>query len=68
MGITFQSLSYNTFEEHYTVNAAKARAVSPATFTLQSFIGDLRPLKGLHMYMARVDPHLTFGCEVSLNT
>jgi hypothetical protein len=32
-----------------------------------SFIGDITPAIGYKMYMARVDPHLIFGCEVALD-
>ncbi|KAJ7288689.1 hypothetical protein C8J57DRAFT_1047082, partial [Mycena rebaudengoi] len=31
-------------------------------------IGCLLPADGIRLYMARVDPHLTFGCEVCLDT
>ncbi|KAJ7235334.1 hypothetical protein C8J57DRAFT_1034976, partial [Mycena rebaudengoi] len=31
-------------------------------------IGCLPPADGIRLYMARVDPHLTFGCEVCLDT
>ncbi|KAJ7271600.1 hypothetical protein C8J57DRAFT_1031702, partial [Mycena rebaudengoi] len=31
-------------------------------------IGCLPPQEGIRLYMARVDPHLTFGCEICLDT
>jgi hypothetical protein len=68
VGIIFRSTGSDIFEAHYQAKSAKAQAVGAVTFTLQSFIGDLLPPEGVHMYMARVDPHLTFGCEVSLDT
>ncbi|KAJ7355809.1 hypothetical protein DFH08DRAFT_912647 [Mycena albidolilacea] len=50
---------YNTsrdiFSAHYAKKASKARAVANMTFA------------GIQLYMARIDPHLTFGCEVALD-
>ncbi|KAE9403489.1 hypothetical protein BT96DRAFT_814910, partial [Gymnopus androsaceus JB14] len=38
-----------------------------ATLGLEPLIGCIPPKDGINLYMARVDPHLTFGCEVVLD-
>ncbi|KAK6974806.1 hypothetical protein R3P38DRAFT_583593 [Favolaschia claudopus] len=46
-------------------------AVSPCQLlrrVFESFIGVLPPREGLQLYKARVDPHLTSGCEIVLHT
>jgi hypothetical protein len=67
VGIWFTSTSRLIFSRHYSVKASKARSVSYATFSVDSFVGVLPPRKGLMLYKARVDPHLTSGCEVVLD-
>ncbi|KAJ7887840.1 hypothetical protein B0H14DRAFT_3430461 [Mycena olivaceomarginata] len=37
------------------------------TFAGKDSIGCLPPPQGIQLYMARIDPHLTFGCEVALD-
>ncbi|KAJ7308601.1 hypothetical protein DFH08DRAFT_823887 [Mycena albidolilacea] len=37
------------------------------TFPVKDSIGCLPPPQGIQLYMARIDPHLTFGCEVALD-
>ncbi|KAK7008449.1 hypothetical protein R3P38DRAFT_2413192, partial [Favolaschia claudopus] len=37
-------------------------------FAAKTMIGCLPPKEGLRLYMARIDPHLTSGCEVCLDT
>ncbi|KII84391.1 hypothetical protein PLICRDRAFT_95362 [Plicaturopsis crispa FD-325 SS-3] len=41
--------------------------MSHGIFSLDSRVGSLPPFEGRQLYMARVDPHLTFGCEVILD-
>lgn len=67
VGITFTSIERNIFLRHYHIKASKARNVANATFASESMIGSLPPYEGLRLYMARVDPHLIFGCEVALD-
>ncbi|KAJ7167411.1 hypothetical protein C8R43DRAFT_174350 [Mycena crocata] len=67
VGIWFTSTTRQIFSKHYSVKASKARSVSYATFSVESFVGVLPPREGLLLYKARVDPHLTFGCEVVLD-
>ncbi|KAF8210727.1 hypothetical protein K438DRAFT_1569988, partial [Mycena galopus ATCC 62051] len=67
VGIWFTSTSRLIFSHHYTLKASKARSISYATFSVDSFVGVLPPREGLMLYKARVDPHLTSGCEVVLD-
>ncbi|KII91974.1 hypothetical protein PLICRDRAFT_36739 [Plicaturopsis crispa FD-325 SS-3] len=41
--------------------------MSYAIFSVESFVGGLPAFHGKTLYMARVDPHLTSGCEVVLD-
>ncbi|KAH9856691.1 hypothetical protein C2E23DRAFT_772152 [Lenzites betulinus] len=67
VGMTFSSTSRNIFARHYTLKAAAAMRVSSATFCLESYIGRLPSLVACDLYRARVDPHLTAGCEVAID-
>ncbi|KAJ7035027.1 hypothetical protein C8F04DRAFT_1221292 [Mycena alexandri] len=60
VGLIFTSVSGDIFAAHYSKKASKARAVANTMFAAKSMI-DIR------LYMARMDPHLTFGCEISLD-
>ncbi|OCH83539.1 hypothetical protein OBBRIDRAFT_572675, partial [Obba rivulosa] len=55
------------FAKHYSIKAAKASKVAKSTRAAEALIGDIPPWEGRVLYSARVDPHLTFGCEVSLD-
>ncbi|KAJ7165321.1 hypothetical protein C8R46DRAFT_841280, partial [Mycena filopes] len=67
VGVIFTSVDCDIFAAHYTKKASKARAVANTTFAAKAIIGCLPPYDGVRLYMARMDPHLTFGCEVSLD-
>jgi hypothetical protein len=67
VGILFTSISRDIFSAHYAKKASKARAVANMTFAVKDSIGCLPPPQGIQLYMARIDPHLTFGCEVALD-
>ena len=41
--------------------------MTSATFAIESLIGSLPPKDAKTFYMARVDPHLTFGAEIALD-
>ncbi|KAJ8089550.1 hypothetical protein PM082_014806 [Marasmius tenuissimus] len=47
--------------------AQKAASASAATFAVQDGIGSLPVKEARMLYMARIDPHLTFGCEVIID-
>ncbi|KAK6992599.1 hypothetical protein R3P38DRAFT_3225262 [Favolaschia claudopus] len=65
VGIWITSITRNIFSKHHTVKASKARSVSYASFSTESFV---RVLPREKLYEAWVDPHLTSGCEVVLDT
>ncbi|OSC98103.1 hypothetical protein PYCCODRAFT_1375939, partial [Trametes coccinea BRFM310] len=52
---------------HYDAKVRVARQVAGATIALDSYIGQVPPLIALQLYRARVEPHLTAGCEVALD-
>lgn len=52
-------------DTHYREKAGKAGDIAGTVFTVKrSYFGDMPPWFGRKLYMARVDPHLTAGCEV----
>ncbi|KAK7044152.1 hypothetical protein VNI00_007872 [Paramarasmius palmivorus] len=67
VGAVFGSTTRDIFLAHYQRKASKARNVANATFAAEQMIGSLPPSEGVRLYMARVDPHLTFGCEIMLD-
>ncbi|KAK1216305.1 hypothetical protein PQX77_021070 [Marasmius sp. AFHP31] len=52
------------FSSHYQKRAGKGKSVSAATFGVENMVGSLPCRKARWLYQARVDPHLTFGCEI----
>lgn len=64
VGVIFKSTRRSIFANHYEVKATKARNVANVSFAVESMIGYIPPFEGKRLYMARIDPHLTFGCEV----
>ena len=67
VGVWFTLMARDIFTQHYHEKASKACRVACASFALDSFMGALPPKEGKMLYMARVDPILTFGCEVVLD-
>jgi hypothetical protein len=63
VGTTFTSTHRNIFNTHYTNKATKARQIAGSLISLAAYTGPIRPDIGRRLYMARVDPHLVFGCE-----
>ncbi|KAJ7820549.1 hypothetical protein B0H13DRAFT_2130073 [Mycena leptocephala] len=68
VGIWFTSVHANIFARHYAIKASKSRSVANAIFALKHRIGSLPVREGLLLYKARMDCHLTSGCELSLDT
>ena len=56
------------FAPHYFIKASKAEAVGNVILRLHKMIGSLNPWEAKKLYMALVDPHLTHGCEVTIDT
>jgi hypothetical protein len=67
VGIHFTSTARNIFAEDYHIKASKARNFVNATFAMETIVGCLPPREGVQLYMAHVDPLLTFGCKVALD-
>ncbi|KAL0058100.1 hypothetical protein AAF712_015241 [Marasmius tenuissimus] len=69
VGIDFHSTDrrLSFFTPHYEARAQKAASASAATFAVQDRIGPLPVKEARMLFMARVDPHLTFGCEVIID-
>ncbi|KAG6883163.1 hypothetical protein C0992_009520, partial [Termitomyces sp. T32_za158] len=65
VGIMFSRRSL--FHEHYRAKAEKAQRIANVSFAVQTHVGVIPPYEGKRLYMARVDPHLVFGCEVVLD-
>ncbi|THV00867.1 hypothetical protein K435DRAFT_559516, partial [Dendrothele bispora CBS 962.96] len=61
------STSKCIFEKHYIDKASKARSVAQATFAVSPMVGSIPPKDGIQLYMARIDPHLTFGCKIAID-
>lgn len=68
IGMTFQTDEVNIFTEQYNTKAAKARSTAHQVLQIESMIETLPPNEGKMLYMGIVDPHLIYGCEVSLDT
>ncbi|OSD00183.1 hypothetical protein PYCCODRAFT_1332083, partial [Trametes coccinea BRFM310] len=64
VGISVTTSTKNIFSSHRKAQASKARRVANATLALESYIGPIPPDIAASLYMARVDPHLTYGCVV----
>ena len=67
VGVWFSSTTRDIFAKHYDEKASKACRVACASFALDDFIGSLAPTEGKLLYMARVEPVLTFASEVVLD-
>lgn len=65
VGIHFQTNTANIFAKHYTEKATEAAAAASRVLHVESMIaGRLPPEVAKQLYMARIDPLLTQGCEV----
>ncbi|KAI5897156.1 uncharacterized protein SCHCODRAFT_01124747 [Schizophyllum commune H4-8] len=67
VGVTIRSDHRNVFATHYVIKASKGTSVGRAAFSVESIVGTLPVRDGKTIYLARVDPHLTAGCEVVLD-
>ena len=67
VGVWFSSTTRDIFAKHYDEKASKACRVASASFALDDFVGSLAPADGKLLYMARVDPILTFASEIVLD-
>jgi hypothetical protein len=67
VGFNLNFTKRNIFEDHYEKKASKAREIANTLLGLKSMVGVLPPWEARGVYMALMDPHLTHGCEVSLD-
>lgn len=67
VGVRFTSTAACIFTGHRVESAASARGMANASLALESYIGALPAWMYRSLYVARVDPHLTYGCEVAID-
>jgi hypothetical protein len=67
VGVTWNCTKPNVLTSHYENKAQRARQVANVTLGLKTMVGHIPPWEGRKLYMACVDPHLNFGCEVAID-
>ncbi|KAJ7309309.1 hypothetical protein DFH08DRAFT_1049982 [Mycena albidolilacea] len=67
VGLNLNSTKRNIFEDRHSKKASKVRAIAETLLGLESMVGVLPVWEARKLYMALVDPHLTHGCEISLD-
>ena len=67
IGITYTSTARNIFRAHYTAKEDRGLSLMRTTLAAEGYTGPLPVWEGRLLYMARIDPHLVSGCEVSLD-
>ncbi|KAE9392850.1 hypothetical protein BT96DRAFT_751641, partial [Gymnopus androsaceus JB14] len=72
VGMHFRTGNYRVFSSlikpHIVEKAQKARKTAHAVLHVESMIGTLPVHEGKILYMGCVDPHLIYGCRVTLKT
>ncbi|KAF5334783.1 hypothetical protein D9611_012913 [Ephemerocybe angulata] len=68
VGICIRTDKRDIFCDHYTSKSAKATTVGNMVLGLHKMLGSLDPWDARKLYMGLVDPHLTHGCEVIIDT
>ncbi|TFY50289.1 hypothetical protein EVJ58_g11109, partial [Rhodofomes roseus] len=68
VGIQFASSSRDVFAPHTEGRASAARRVANACLSIESYVGPLPPWAALTLYQSHVDPYVTAGCEVALDS
>ncbi|KIJ43140.1 hypothetical protein M422DRAFT_170343 [Sphaerobolus stellatus SS14] len=68
IGCTFSTTSHNVLAEHYRTKAKTATRVANTILSMTKHVGFLPMQEARELYMGRVDPHLTFGAEVAIDT
>lgn len=66
--MTIQATPPSLLACHADNKAQKARSIADCALSLESYVGDIPAWSCRQLYMALVDPHLTFGCETALDT
>jgi hypothetical protein len=65
VGVTTRTDTHHMFQDVYKEKASKARYCANRIFGLEEITGTLTPKELRRLYMARVDPHLIYACEIS---
>ena len=66
-GITLTTTARDIFQEHYAQKERAARKVANGALALEQFVGPIPPVIGIQLFRSLVEPHLTYGCEVTLD-
>ncbi|KZS90151.1 hypothetical protein SISNIDRAFT_415920 [Sistotremastrum niveocremeum HHB9708] len=64
LGALISSVHKDIFAPHYHSQASKAALTSALIGAIRNVMGDIRVPDFLLLYKARVDPLLTYGCEI----
>ena len=67
LGVWFEMGTKFMWREQYKVKSKKARTIANVILGLDRFVGTLPAWDARTLYMARVDPYLTAGCDVCLD-
>lgn len=67
VGINITSKHTNIFHDHSTICSVKAQSIANRVLNLESVIGTMDPANGRKLYLSLIDPHLTNGCEITLD-
>ncbi|KAJ7347953.1 hypothetical protein DFH08DRAFT_617369, partial [Mycena albidolilacea] len=68
ISIIFTSIMKDIFVSHYSKKVSEACTVANTAFAAKASIGCLLLPDGICLYMARINLHLTFRCEVGIDT
>ncbi|TRM58327.1 hypothetical protein BD626DRAFT_463973 [Schizophyllum amplum] len=66
LGILFCTTRGDVLDKHHLSQAAKAARAAGAILSLQRHLGDLAPKAAIQLYQARIEPLLSYGCEVGV--
>ncbi|KAJ7156263.1 hypothetical protein C8R46DRAFT_910115, partial [Mycena filopes] len=67
LGVWLETGTKYIFREQYKIKAKKARTIANVILGLDRFVGTLPAWDARKLYMARIDPYLTAGCDVCLD-
>ncbi|KAJ7161636.1 hypothetical protein C8R46DRAFT_904695, partial [Mycena filopes] len=67
LGVWLETGSKFIWREQYKVKARKATTVANVLLGLDRFVGSIPAWDARTLYMSRVDPYLTAGCDVCLD-
>ncbi|KAJ7181923.1 hypothetical protein C8R46DRAFT_885180, partial [Mycena filopes] len=67
LGVWLEMGTKYIWREQYKVKSRKARTIANVILGLDRFVGTLPAWDARTLYMARIDPYLTAGCDVCLD-